>query len=157
MSRLHRVCHTWHDTEACVPAPGSWGGLSSSPSHQRDAALRAHGSHRTGGPARYCQRRAHFWTTAESQMSTVLTGSIATKAYIPVFFCHHSQDKSLLSSVLFFFCALSSPHYSISSCYFISSLFPCLEPVHEALRNFHSIINAPVSSASSLSLFLCCM
>ena len=103
MSRLHRVCHTWHYTEACVPAPGSWGGLSSSPSHQRDAALRAHRSHRMGGPARYCQRWAHFWTTAESQMSTVLTGSIATKAYIPVFFCHHSQDKSLLSSVLFFF------------------------------------------------------
>ena len=56
----------------------------------------------------------------------------------------------------FFFFALSSPHYSISSCYFISSLFPCPEPVHEALRNFHSIINAPVSSASSLSLCLCC-
>ena len=141
-----------------APAPGSWGGLSSSPSRQRDAALRASGPHRMGGSAMYCRCWAHFWPTAESQMSTLLTGSIATKAHILVFFCHHSQEKPLSSSVLFFFFfALSSPYYSISSCYFTSSFFPCPELIHEALRNFHSIINAPVSSASSLSLCLCCM
>ena len=84
---------------------------------------------------------SHFWTMAESQMSTFVsqaTGSIDSKAHIPVFFSHHSQDKPLLSSVLF--CTFITTLLYFFP-YFTSSLFPCPKPVRGALWNFHSIIN----------------
>lgn len=71
---------------------------------------------------------SHFWTMAESQMSTLVsqaTGSIASKAHIPVFFSHPHR---ISPSYHLFFSVPSSPHYSISSPYFTSNLFPVPNP-----------------------------
>lgn len=158
MSRLHQGSRTWHYTGACdSTSPRIMG-------RTEQLSLTSEG----------CSSQSQ-WTTQNGRVSHVLQmlGSLLAHSWISDVHTSHRERRHqssytgfLLSPLTgkapliicsFFFFALSSPHYSISSCYFTSSFFPCPELIHEAFRNFHSIINAPVSSASSLSLCLCCM